>query len=881
MKYLFVFYLIIAVLFSACQSTESSNGKDQILSEGWKIQTAEKIRIADSLVSTPAFHPEDWYPALVPGTVLGSLVADSVFTNIFFDRNLEKIPDSLFASPWWYRTSFNLSNKSPQSHYRLRLNGISYRADIWLNGHKVAAKDTLAGSFRQFFIDITPYIHKGENILALKIVRAKKGELNIGFVDWNPEPADHHLGIWRNIHLLTTGSVDISRPFVVTEVDTTTLEHASVKISTLLQNYTSKEISGTLTGTIGDSLSFSKHLTLAPNTHQKVVFSPQDFDVLQIEHPRLWWIHTLGKPNLYKLHLQFKVNDHQLSDSLSLHFGIRSISEYRTKQGFRGYKLNGKKILIKGGGWVDPMLLNATPEYEMAGIDYAVHMNLNTLRMEGFWGMNQHLYNLCDKKGILLMVGYSCQWEWGHRMGEPEDRHGTIDRPAEMKLAAACWRDQILWLRNHPSIFLWLYGSDKWPRPELEKKYLQILAKYDPSRPSAASAKEHVSKVTGYTGMKMRGPYDYVPPGYWYIDTTLGGAFGFNTETSPGPEIPVLESLKKMIPKDSLWPISQSWLYHAARGKFHNLTAYNNAMTKRLGKPKGLQDYLRKAQFLNYEGMRAMFEAFESNRFKATGIIQWMYNSSWPKLWWQLYDYYLMPNAAFYATRKANEPLHLSYNYKTQGIEVMNNTNQSAGPLTAQATIYAFHPNTSKPDQGNFIEIWHKKAQIDYLTSRNTLSLFMIPDSLSYSTTWFLRLQLLDQNHNIISRNTYALSTRKDVLAEEKSTWYITPQSQYANLTALQYLPNIDLKISTQYAKKDGNTYVTVNLKNASPFPAFMVYLDMNRGESNISVAPVFWSDNYFTLLPGEERTIKVYCHTKELKGEDAIITVGGWNVRE
>ena len=190
--------------------------------------------------------------------------------------------------------------------------------------------------------------------------------------------------------------------------------------------------------------------------------------------------------------------------------------------------------------------------------------------------------------------------------------------------------------------------------------------------------------------MKMRGPYDYVPPDYWYIDTTYGGAFGFNTETGPGPEVPVLESLEKMIPKDSLWPIGSSWLYHAARGQFHNLIRYNNAMDERLGTPTSLTDYERKAQYLNYEGMRAMFEAFESNRFEATGIIQWMYNASWPKLWWQLYDYYLMPTGAFYGARKANEPLHVSYNYGDNAVDVMNNTGKTVDGLTAEINVLDF-----------------------------------------------------------------------------------------------------------------------------------------------------------------------------------------------
>ncbi|MEO8719799.1 MAG: glycoside hydrolase family 2 protein [Ginsengibacter sp.] len=541
-----------------------------------------------------------------------------------------------------------------------------------------------------------------------------------------------------------------------------------------------------------------------------------------------------------------------------------------TDKGFRGYRLNGRKILIRGGGWTDPMLLNATPAYERAGIDYAVHMNFNALRMEGFWGGNQHIYNLCDEKGILLMVGFSCQWEWEHLIGGGyEDKYGSIITPEQMDMAAKSWRDQIVWLRNHPSVFLWLYGSDKWPRPELERKYLDVLKNYDPSRPYAQSAKEWKSEVTGPTGMKMRGPYDYVPPDYWYVDTAYGGAFGFNTETGPGPQIPVLESLKKMIPKDSLWPIGSSWLYHAARGNFHNLTRYNDAMDGRLGKATDIYDYERKAQYLNYEGMRAMFEAFESNRFEATGIIQWMYNASWPKLWWQLYDYYLMPTGAFYGARKANEPLHISYNYGDNEIEVMNNSGKSVDGLTAEINVLDF----------NSISVLKELTSVPDLISKETKQVFSLPDGLNLTKTYFLNLKLFDKNHKHVSDNFYVLSTQKDLLDKKKSNWYVTPQTQYADLTLLQQLPKVKLQTSVQVSNKDEKTRIQVKLKNPTSHLAFMVYPDLKKGNSDESVVPVFWDENYFTLLPGEERTVSVWCHTSDLDGQKAKVIVGGWNI--
>ncbi len=864
----FIFLIFIFPSIANSQSNSWSVNNEELL-DHWQIQSSDKVPANGEEISTIHFQPKNWYAAKVPNSTLGTLVDDGVFKNIFYNRNLEKIPDSMFNAPWWYRRTFNIEKINPGQVYRLRFNGISYRADIWLNGKKIASADTVTGSFRQFIFNVTPFIKKGENVLALKVTQAAAGELNIGFVDWNPEPADNHMGIWRTVHLLESGPVTIEKPFVITDVDTTTLDHANITLKLILHNHSDKNIAGLLKVTIEKNIGILKSISLDANESKEIILTPEEYKALSIDHPKLWWTHDLGKPNLYNLEISYDINN-QISDSKKLKFGIRSVSGYMTDKGFRAYRLNGKKILVKGGGWADKMLLNATPDYERAGIDYAVHMNLNTIRMEGFWGEDQHIYDLCDEKGILIMVGFSCQWEWKNIFGTEDDKYGAIITSEQMDVAAESWHDQLDWLRNHPSIFLWLYGSDKWPRPELEQRYLNILKSEDPTRPYAQSAKEWTSEITGPTGMKMRGPYDYVPPDYWYIDTSYGGAFGFNTETGPGPQVPVLESLQKMIPKDSLWPISSSWLYHAARGKFHNLDAYNNAMDERLGKANDLTDYLHKAQYLNYEGMRAMFEAFEANRFKSTGIIQWMYNASWPKLWWQLYDYYLMPTGAFYGARKANEPLHISYNYKYKAVDVMNNTSEAANGLSAEIKVFDF----------NLKLLLKKTIPITDLASQETQQVFSLPENMNASKTWFLDLRLFDKQHHEVSDNFYVLSTQKDSLEENKSTWYGTPQSQYADLTLLNQLPKIKLQTMETVEQKDGETVMNVKVKNPTSHLAFMVYLDLKKEQSNESVVPVFWKENYFTLLPGEERTVSVSCHTHDLDGQKAKIVVSGWNVQ-
>ena len=868
-RILFVFAILLFTIPFAGFSQKDQWTENQELKDHWQIQSSEKVIVGDEIISTPNFKPQNWYEAKVPSSTLGSLVDDGLFKNVFFNRNLENIPKSIFDAPWWYSKTFNVDKTAPGQVYRLRFNGISYRADIWLNGKKIASSDTVEGSFRQFIFDVTPFIKKGENVLALKVSKAEDGELNIGFVDWNPEPADNNMGVWRDVDLISTGPVVVEQPFIITDVDTATRDNAAITLKIKLHNYSGNEVNGTLNANIEEDIHISKPVKLEAGETKEVILDSNDYPALKINHPRLWWTHDLGNPNLYSLEINYVTNN-QVSDVRKMKFGIRTINGYWTGEGFRAYRLNGKNILIKGGGWTDPMLLNATPNYERAGIEYAVHTNLNTIRMEGFWGHDQHIFDLCDEKGLLVMAGFSCQWEWNEYFGgNYEDTNGAIRTPKQIDVAAKSWHDQIVRLRNHPSVFLWLYGSDKWPRPELEQKYLDILKADDPTRPYVQSAGQWVSEITGPTGVKMRGPYDYVPPDYWYIDKFYGGAFGFNTETGPGPEIPVLESLEKMIPKDSLWPIGSSWLYHAARVTFHNLTAYNYAMNERLGYATNLTDYLRKAQYLNYEGMRAMFEAFEANKFKATGIIQWMFNASWPKLWWQLYDFYLMPNGAFYGARDANEPLHISYNYGDTGIDVMNNTSEKANKFSAQITVYDFSMN----------KVLQKTVRVNNLKSQEVRDVFKLPTEMDVSKTWFLDLRLFDKQNNNVSTNFYVLSTQGDSLDEKKSTWYITPQSQFADLTMLQKLPTVKLTTSETGMVDGDSTIVNVKVKNPTSHLAFMVYLDLKKEKSNESVVPVFWKENYFSLLPGEERTVPVWCHTSDLDGQKAKVVVGGWNV--
>jgi len=645
----------------------------------WSICSSQELNEGGEILSTVNFQPVNWYPAIVPSTILASLVENEVYKEPYFGKNLSKIPAGQFKVPWWYRTEFNIPANEMSDNILLLLNGINYKADIWLNGILIAGNKKIFGAFRRFELDITKNLIAGTNIIAVEVIPPKPGDFSIGFVDWNPSPPDNNMGIFRDVVLSFNKGVSIKNPFVDSKLNTESLKKAELKISAHLENHGKKKITGSLTAKI-DDLTISQEVSIEGGKEKLVEFNASDYHELNLVNPKIWWPNNLGNPELYDLILTFKVDDNILDENRTT-FGIRKIEDYINDGGHRGFKVNGHKILIKGAGWTDDLFLQDTNESLKTQIDFVKDMNLNCIRLEGIWGKDHVLYDLCDRNGILMMVGWSCQWEHEQYLGKPVDaRYGGVTEPAEIELIAESWEDQVLWLRNHPSIFVWTVGSDMVPHPDLEKRYIETFNKYDNSRPYLNSTggvgseqgiitnTEIVSEISGSSRVKMLGPYAYTPPVYWFTNENLGGAYGFNTETCPGANVPPIESIQKMIPQDHLWPVDDYWNFHCGKNEFSHLDRFCNAVDKRYGRSDSLDDFSLKAQILNYELMRPMFEAFQANKANATGIIQWMLNSAWPEMYWQLYDSFLRQNGAYYGAKKANEPVHLLYNYGNNSI---------------------------------------------------------------------------------------------------------------------------------------------------------------------------------------------------------------------
>ena len=463
---LFISLLILTAMCSGQKTEEQEKMSD--FSKNWQLFSSEQTMAKGSHISTSAFTIQDGYEIDIPSTVMAALVKKEVYKDVFFSDNLKDIPKAPFQVPWWYRKTFHINEITQKQFYELIFEGLNYKANIWLNGRQIASSENVEGCFRMFEFDITQFLNEGENVLAVEVIPPKRGDLTIGFVDWNPWPPDNNMGLWRPVKLKKSGKVALKNVFVKPDLDIDDLNEAKIQITAEVVNHSDNPVNGTLEIAFDNSI-IEKDIQLGPNETRKIELLPSEFESLIIVNPKLWWPHNLGEPYLYELNAKL-LSENRITDSSDIQFGIRDVRDYFNENGHRGYKINGKEILIKGAGWVDDIFLDDSDEKVLDQLRYVKHMNLNTIRLEGFWGKNKTIYEMADRLGILIMIGWSCQWEWEDYCGRPESEYLAIRGEKEISEHAQAYQDQVEWLRNHPSVFLWVYGSDKLLVPELEQR---------------------------------------------------------------------------------------------------------------------------------------------------------------------------------------------------------------------------------------------------------------------------------------------------------------------------------------------------------------------------------------------------------------------------
>jgi exo-1,4-beta-D-glucosaminidase len=888
-----IFRLLLPFFSLTIAFAQSATAGTLPLREGWALQSSTKVAGSGEEISNGAFKANDWIAADAPTTVVAAQIKSGLLPDPFFGMNLRQYPgvsysigsnfsnipmppDSPYAVSWWYRKEFTLPNSFGGKTVWLNFRGINYRANIFLNGKQIANSNDVAGAWRTYEFNVTSAVKQGANVLAVQVWAPNENSLAITFVDWNPAPPDKNMGLWREVYLTTSGPVALRHPSVFSKVDSPANNAAHLTVATQLKNASDQPIKGTLKGKI-ENIEFVQPVELAAGESKDVVFSTAQYPQLNLSNPRLWWPVQMGTPNLYDLTLSFDI-DGAISDSSRTKFGIREITSEVTEQApdrlKRLFKVNGKNILIRGGGWTPDMMMRQTSERLADEFRYVRDMGLNTVRLEGKLE-TEEFFETADREGILVMAGWCCCDFWEH-WGSWKDE--------DFEIAKASLRDQMYRLRSHPSMVMWLNGSDNPPPPDVEEMYLKIESDLLWPNPTVSSATAKTTTITDGSGVKMSGPYEYVAPSYWETDPHrpmgeqhcnaggCGGAYGFNSETSMGPAVPPIESVERMIPKDNLWAadgaIDQYWNFHAGGGAFKNIHVFADALNARYGKSSSAEDFTYKSQLMTYEGVRAMYEAYSRNKYTSTGVIQWMMNNAWPSMIWHLYDYYLRPGGGYFGAKKALQSFDPIYGYDDHSVWLVSSQYVDAKGLKLAARVFNLD-GTQK---------FSKDTSLDALAD-STTKVFEIPQIEGQSPAYFLDLRVTDTSGKLIGSNFYWLSTKPETLDWAKSNWYTTPTASYADYTSLAQLPKVKLNVSNRSEAQGEDAVTHVTIENPSKTLAFFVRLKLDKGKAGEEILPVVWQDNYISLLPGEKREITATYRASSLGTAKPDVEVSGWNV--
>ena len=908
--------LLILVLFSfKLYSQEGITKQMQITN--FQLQSTAVIDASGETLSTPTYYSNVyWFPVKVPSTVLTGLVANNIYPDPHLGMNNMYIPDACdsfneeynleqysflpndpnpWKKPYWYRTSFLVPDKDKGRHFQLIFKGINYRAAVWLNGQQIADSTDMVGMFAEYSFDVSKEIKAGdENYLAVKIYPldfpgtpateqlktfgpfydngGPTGDIgknvtmlcSVGW-DWMPPTRDRNMGIWQSVYLRTSGAITISQPHLITTLPLlpdTSLAEISLQLN--LNNYSDRIETGKLKVTItpenfnGPSLEFSKEIELNPNSSTKIKLNSDNEKSLIFIQPYLWWPNSYGKPNLYRIRLQY-INAGTVSDDTTFVFGIRTVSsktvEVKVKYIRRDFYVNGKRVNLVGGAWVPDMMVNRDSLRYDNELRLCQNANINLIRI---WGGGitppDEFFNAADRYGLLVWSDF---WITGDTQGEFK---GSPDWPIESNVFIRNMVSTILRIRNHPSLLIWTGGNEGHARKELYYAMRDSVSKLDGTRPfipcSSGFAKLPSDWKASWpdnqpSGVYSGGPYSWKDPKEYFKLANTDKDWVFKDETGI-PSQPPYNILPKIIP-DLVWdktlpfPLNHTWGYHDAASGNGRYELYYEEMVKRYGEPKSMEDFSEKMQLMNAMGYQAIFEAAGSKLNDNGGVLLWKINAAFPSVIWQVYDWYLMPNAGYYFMQSAVEPVHVQYDRWNSYVTVVNRSYVPVKDLVVESCIYNIHSQL----------IWSesKKVSLEAQSVKKVSSLSgILPNTKGVS---FVILHLKDKSGEVISYNSYWLASDDD----------------FISINSMDKA-QVEMRVLNK-SKKGSDMKWTIELSNSSDKLAFFIRpMLMNNGEE---VLPTMWSSNYFTLKPGELRNITVSTPVQNL--DETSFRIEGWNL--
>ncbi|HLY16874.1 MAG TPA: discoidin domain-containing protein [Bryobacteraceae bacterium] len=807
-----------------------TDGRLDLAGGQWRIQRDSLVSADGLTISKPSFQDTGWLVATVPGTVLTSYYNAGAIPDPNFGDNQLAISDSFFYADFWYRNRFPLPAPAPGRHVWLNFDGINWKAEVFLNGAKLGRID---GGFMRGRFDVTKLVtDKQDNVLAVRVMKnATPGAVkektfdnpdknggalgadnptyhaSVGW-DWIPTIRGRNTGIWNNVYLTTNGSVTVDDPSVGSALQK---ESADVAIEVTLRNHDLQPVSGTLHGRFGD-ISFDEPVSIEASSAHAVKHS------VHLDNPRLWWPNDYGDPNLYPVILRFETADHTVSDAKAFQAGVRQFT-YSEEGGALKIWINGRRFIPRGGNWgfSESMLRYRAREYD-AAVRYHRDMHFNMIRNWVGQIGEDAFYEACDRHGIVVWQDF-----W---LANPYDGPDPDDNDLFMRNAT----DTVLRIRTHPSIGLYCGRNEGYPPKPLEDGLRATLAELHPGLHYISSSADDV--VSGH------GPYRAQPLKLYFSERATPK---FHSEMGM-PDIVSMDSLRAMMPESGMWPQGRMWglhdfSLHGAQGG----ESFIARIDQSYGGAQSAADWVRLAQYVNYEGYRAMFEAQSKNRM---GLLIWMSHPTWPSFVWQTYDYYFEPTAAYFGAKKASEPLHIQWNPVTDNVEVVNYSAGGQRGLTATVELLNMD-GTLK---------WQKSASVDSVEDSVESPVHIeYPDGLT--PVHFIRLRLL-RGSDTVSDNFY---------------WRGLEEYNYR---ALKDLPKPRLEMVTRVDRQSTRWLLTTELHNTAKTPALMVKLKVVREKSGDRILPAIYSDNYVALMPGERCTIRTEVASVDTRGENPKIVV-------
>lgn len=874
----------------------------------WQFVAAPELSAAPETISTPGYKAGPWLPATVPGTVLTSYVANGVYPDPAYGLNNLLIPERLNKQEYWFRTEFELPRDGARYNLSLVFEGINYAAEVWVNGERLG---NVRGAFIRGRFALPERFKQGERIaVAVRVsppphpglpheesLKAGPG-MNGGAMaidgptfmasegwDWIPSVRDRNTGIWQNVVLEATGQARLGDPHVRTVLPKPDNSIAELTIEVPVANEGATAAAVTVEARFGDVV-LNKVVQIAPRGSAVVRFAPAEYSALRISNPALWWPNGYGKPTLHRLALTARMNG-EASDAREIRFGIREVSyelsaanaaedlqrvsvaparsageqllavEHKGIRKVKGgwavslarevsgspalttappsplaphllLRVNGTPIAVRGGNWgMDDWLKRVSRERLEPYFRLHREANVNTIR--NWMGQNteQAFFELADEYGMLVLNDFWLSTQ--DHNGEPGDTALFLDNAA----------DTISRFRHHPSIALWLGRNEGVPPPVLNTGLERLVRELDGTRAYLPNSRQ--------VNMANSGPWNYRQPESYF--TTL--AQGFSTEVGT-PSFPTIESFKAMMSGADQWPVSDAWAYHDwHQGSAGDVASFMRAMTTRLGAPVDLADFEKKAQLLNYESHRAIFEGMNDGLFtRNSGRLLWMTQPAWPSTAWQIYSHDYDTHASFFGTKKGAEPVHVQVNLPDMGVAVVNSL---ATPIAnARVRIRNFDLAGALLDE--------RQVTVDAAAFATTMTQPAVPEALfARAPVVLTKLEMFDPANRLLSENLY---------------WLAREPVAYRDMARMQ---PAKVSVRAQQITGGDENEITATIANEGSVPALLIKLSV-LDATGARVLPAYWSDNYVSLLPGETRSITI--RSPKTAPAPRTIAVSGWNAQ-